>query len=74
MSRLFLNFYLLRHTFASRPAQAGIDPYTIQKLMGHKTFATTQRYAQHYSESLKIGIKALEVSRVAQNGRRLAQF
>ena len=67
-------FHDLRHTFASRLAQSGIDPYTIQKLMGHKTFATTQRYAHHYSESLKIGIKAFEASRVAQNGRRLSQF
>jgi integrase len=67
-------FHDLRHTFASRLAQAGVDPYTIQKLMGHKTFTTTQRYAHHYSESLKIGIRALEVSRATQNGRRLSQF
>jgi integrase len=45
------------------PAQAGIDPYTIQMLMAHKTFLTTQRYTHHYSESLKIRIKALEASR-----------
>ena len=64
----------LRHTFAFRLAQTGIDPYTIQKLMGHKTFTNTQRYALHYSESLKIGIKALEASRAAQNGRPLAQW
>jgi len=54
----------LRHTFALRLAQTGIDPYIIQKLMGHKTFTNAQRYARHYSESLKIGIKALETSRV----------
>lgn len=53
-------FHDLRHTFASRLAQQGVDPYTIQKLMGHKTFTTTQRYAHHYSESLRSGIKALE--------------
>ena len=67
-------FHDFRHTFASRLAQQGVDPYTIQKLMGHRTFATTQRYAHHYSESLKIGIKALEASRAAQDGQRLAQF
>jgi len=53
----------LRHTFASRLAQAGVDPYAIQRLMGHKTFTTTQRYAHHYVESLREGIGALEASR-----------
>lgn len=50
----------LRHTFASRLAQAGVDPYTIQKLMGHKSFTTTQRYAHHYVESLRKGIAVLD--------------
>ena len=36
-------------------AQSGTDPYTIQRLMGHKSFVTTQRYAHHYSESLRKG-------------------
>jgi integrase len=55
-----LRFHDLRHTFASRLAQSGTDPYTIQTLMGHKSFVTTQRYAHHYSESLRKGIAALD--------------
>lgn len=55
-----LRFHDLRHTFASRLAQSGIDPYTIQRLMGHKSFVTTQRYAHHYLESLKKGLMGLE--------------
>jgi len=66
-------FHDLRHTFASRLAQAGIDPYTSQRLMGHKNFATTQRYAHHYSESLRNGIEALEASRV-ESFKELSQF
>jgi integrase len=66
-------FHDLRHTFASRLAQQGVDPYTIQKLMGHKTFTTTQRYAHHYSESLRSGIKALEDYR-AERSEKLAQI
>jgi len=62
-----LRFHDLRHTFASRLAQSGVDPYSVQKLMGHKTFTTTQRYAHHYSESLRVGIRALEVSRMERN-------
>ncbi|MBS3921310.1 MAG: tyrosine-type recombinase/integrase [Deltaproteobacteria bacterium] len=53
----------LRHSYASRLAQAGVDPYTIQKLMGHKTFATTQRYSHHCVESLRRGIECLEASK-----------
>lgn len=60
-------FHDLRHTFASRLAQQGVDPYTIQKLMGHKTFTTTQRYAHHYSESLRSGIKALDHYRLERS-------
>ena len=56
-------FHDLRHTFASRLAQKGVDPYTIQKLMGHETFTTTQRYAHHHTESLRRGIEALETDR-----------
>jgi site-specific recombinase XerD len=52
----------LRHTFASRLAQIGVDPYTIQRLMGHCSFATTQRYAHHHVESLRRGIDLLEAS------------
>jgi integrase len=66
-------FHDLRHTFASRLAQQGVDPYTIQKLMGHKTFTTTQRYAHHYSESLRSGIKALEDYRL-ERSKELAQI
>jgi len=66
-------FHDLRHTFASRLAQQGVDPYTIQKLMGHKTFTTTQRYAHHYSESLRSGIKALDNFRQERVSTKVAQ-
>jgi integrase len=38
-------FHTLRHTFASWLAQAGVDLYTIQKLMRHASPVMTQRYA-----------------------------
>jgi integrase len=62
-----LRFHDLRHTFASRLAQNGIDPYSIQKLMGHTSFSATQRYVHHFVESLRRGIKSLEVSRVQRD-------
>ena len=53
-------FHDLRHTFATRLAQAGIDLYKIAKLMGHKTIVMTQRYSHHYPESLRDGVEVLD--------------
>jgi len=57
----------LRHSYASRLAQGGTDPYSIQRLMGHKTFTTTQRYAHHHVESLRRAIQSLEASRMERS-------
>ena len=53
-------FHDLRHTFATRLAQRGVALYTISKLLGHRSIATTQRYAHHYVESLRSGVKVLD--------------
>ena len=53
-------FHDLRHTFASRLVQKGIDLYRVQLLLGHKTGTMTQRYAHHCPESLRDGVRALE--------------
>ncbi|MDO8141428.1 MAG: site-specific integrase [Candidatus Brocadiales bacterium] len=54
------HFHDLRHTFATRLAQRGVDIYKISKLLGHKDIRMTQRYAHHCPESLRIGIQVLE--------------
>jgi integrase len=54
-------FHDLRHTFATRLAQKGIDIYTIAKLLGHVDIKMTQRYAHHCPESLRSGVEILEV-------------
>ncbi len=48
-----------RHTFGTRLAQAGVDLYTIARLLGHKDIRTTQRYAHHSTQSLRRGIEVL---------------
>ncbi len=58
-----LHFHDLRHTFATRVVQAGIDLYKVQRLLGHKSPIMTQRYAHHYPESLREGVDALEAGR-----------
>ena len=55
-------FHDLRHTFATRLVQRGIDLYKVQRLLGHKTTHMTQRYAHHSPESLREGVKILESS------------
>ena len=35
----------LRHTFASNLVQRGVSIYHVQKLLGHSTIQTTERYA-----------------------------
>jgi integrase len=57
-------FHDLRHTFATRLSQAGVDPYTVQTLMGRKSFSTTKRYAHHHTESLRRGITVLDNDRI----------
>src|SRR5208337_407232 len=54
-------FHDLRHTFATRLIQKGIDLYKVSKLLGHKDISTTQRYAHHYPESLRDGVEILDV-------------
>lgn len=68
-----LRFHDLRHTFATRLAQAGVDLYKVQKLMRHKTPIMTQRYAHHYPESLRDGVEVLDTPNL-RYGTNLEQF
>jgi integrase len=64
-------FHDLRHTFATRLVQAGVDIYKVQRLLGHKSPVMTQRYAHHYPESLRDGVEILD--RLAGVSTNLAQ-
>lgn len=55
-----LRFHDLRHTFATRLVQAGVDLYTVQKLGRWKTLSMINRYAHHYPESLRPGVERLD--------------
>jgi len=55
-----LRFHDLRHTFATRLVQAGVDIYTVQKLGRWKTISMVMRYAHHYPESLRSGVEVLD--------------
>lgn len=53
-------FHDLRHTFATRLVQAGVDLYAVQKLGRWKTISMVMRYAHHYPESLRAGVEVLD--------------
>jgi len=49
------HFHDLRHTFATRLAQSGVDVIRIAALLGHSSILTTQRY-MHPSDSHKVAV------------------
>lgn len=49
----------LRHTFASCLVMAGVDLYTVQKLMRHGSLAMTERYAHLAPNHLRSAVEAI---------------
>lgn len=64
-------YHTLRHTFASWQVQDGMDLYTLQKLMGHKSFQMVQRYAHLAPENLK---KATNIFNRMDNKAKVIPF
>ncbi len=57
-----VRFHDLRHTFATRLVQNGVDLYVVKELLGHKSITMTIRYAHHNTESLRHGVEVLDKS------------
>lgn len=55
-----VNLHKLRHTFASRLVQRGVDLYTVSKLLGHSTVTMTERYAHLAPTGLSNALSVLE--------------
>ena len=51
----------LRHQYATLLASSGkVDAYTVQKLMTHRDFSTTQRYAHLFPQTMRDGVKIID--------------
>ena len=65
--------HTFRHTCCTRLVTAGHGDLHVQRWMGHKTLATTRRYAHFNTNSLNHMLSALESKRVVANGTAPAQ-
>lgn len=54
-----VHFHDLRHSFASMLINRGVDLYTVGKLLGHASPATTQRYAHLADAPLRAAVRKL---------------
>ena len=64
--------YALRHSYAQRHADAGVPLDTLQKLMDHRTAATTQMYYRVTWARKREAIERLAPLTMDHNGRRVA--
>ena len=53
-------WHSLRHTFASRLVQSGVDLITVKELLGHRTLDMVLRYAHLSQSHLQNAVKILE--------------
>jgi integrase len=54
-----VTWHKLRHTFASRLVNRGVDIVTVQQLLGHSTVATTMRYTHTNLDSKRNAVAKL---------------
>ena len=61
-------FHDLRHTFGTRCAAQGVSMRTLQEWMGHRDYATTQRYADYAPSAHEADLVAAAFARTAVPG------
>jgi integrase len=61
--------YDLRHTFATRAAEAGVDIMTLAALLGHSRVQMVMRYAHPSKEHQFNAVKKMEAHRLAQTSK-----
>lgn len=54
-----VTLHTLRHTFATRLKDAGVDPFTIRDLLGHKTIKMTDRYTHANPNLMRQAVNAI---------------
>jgi integrase len=54
-----VTMHTLRHTFAMRLKDAGVDPFTVRDLLGHSTIQMTNYYTHATPETMRKGVESL---------------
>lgn len=54
-----VSWHTLRHTFASRLVQAGVNLLTVKELLGHSSLVMVMRYAHLADDNLKAAVDTL---------------
>lgn len=67
-----VHFHDLRHSCASILIAAGVDLYTVSKILGHESVSTTQRYAHLQIGQQRAAMEKLSTMVQAQPKRRAA--
>ena len=55
-----LRFHDLRHTFASRLIEKGVDIITVKEILGHSSVRVTERYTHSSFPQKELAVRALE--------------
>jgi len=54
-----LRFHDLRHTFATRLVERGVDLITVKELLGHSSVTITERYTHSFGEQKRKAVELL---------------
>jgi integrase len=58
-----VTLHMLRHSFCTQSADAGVPAFVLQEQMGHRNLSTTQRYYHASRQSKRIATETLERAR-----------
>lgn len=67
---LDFTFHDLRHTFASRLAASGCDPFVIRDYLGHSSVTMTDRYVSTRAEDMRAAVNSLKGAAVIPFARK----